>query len=141
MNLVSSIDEIRSPTYGASMAKYFTTTVLGRRIELPGTIRSIREALPEKQRAEFEREAEHAGADEIAGVLARWALRTPQAYDPDEEELIARLKSGDFSGVHVADESGEDTWLNRLADQAVSEGTTGSVSIGGMAELLRTRRT
>ncbi len=87
------------------MAKTFTTTVGGRTVELPGTIHAIREALPEEQRAEFEREAEQAGADEISGVLARWALRTPQAYDPDEEALVARLKAGDFSGVRFDDES------------------------------------
>ncbi|WP_372409663.1 hypothetical protein [Streptomyces luteireticuli] len=90
------------------MAKTFTTTIGGRRVELPGTIRSIREVLPEEQRAEFEQEAEQAGADEIGGVLARWALRTPQAYDPDEEALIARLKAGDLSGLHFADGSDDE---------------------------------
>ncbi|GHC48756.1 hypothetical protein [Streptomyces cinnamoneus] len=89
------------------MAKTFTTTIGGRTVELPGTINSIREALPAPLRAEFEREAEQAGADEISGVLARWALRTPQAHDPEEEALIARLKAGDFSGVHFDDESGD----------------------------------
>ncbi|MGW1198724.1 hypothetical protein ACWD4B_23240 [Streptomyces sp. NPDC002536] len=67
------------------MAKTFTTTIGGRTVELPGTIHAIREALPVEQRAEFEREAEQAGADEISGVLARWALRTPQAHDPEED--------------------------------------------------------
>ncbi|MFF4532763.1 hypothetical protein ACFY1P_26270 [Streptomyces sp. NPDC001407] len=89
------------------MAKTFTTTIGGRAVELPGTIHAIREALPAQQREEFAHEAEQAGADEISGVLARWALRTPQAHDPDEEALVARLKAGDFSGVHFDDESDE----------------------------------
>lgn len=89
------------------MAKTFTTTIGGRTVELPGTIHAIREALPAEQRAEFEREAEQAGADEISGVLARWALRTPQAHDPEEDALIARLKAGDFSGVRFDDETDE----------------------------------
>ncbi|MFF4530446.1 hypothetical protein ACFY1P_14340 [Streptomyces sp. NPDC001407] len=89
------------------MAKTFTTTIGGRTVELPGTIRTIREALPAEQREEFEREAEQAGADEISGVLARWALRTPQAHDPEEEALIARLKAGDLSGVRFDDEDDE----------------------------------
>ncbi|WKK21875.1 hypothetical protein QZH56_24000 [Streptomyces olivoreticuli] len=89
------------------MAKTFTTTIGGRTVELPGTIRTIREALPAERREEFEREAEQAGADGISGVLARWALRTPQAHDPGEEALITRLKGGDFSGVRFDDETGE----------------------------------
>ncbi|MGW1075456.1 hypothetical protein [Streptomyces sp. NPDC002537] len=89
------------------MAEMFTTTIGGRIVELPGTIHTIREALPTDQREEFEGEAEQAGADGISGVLARWALRTPQAYDPEEEALIARLKAGDFSGVRFDDGTGE----------------------------------
>lgn len=39
--------------------------------------------------------------------------------------------------VHRIAEDAEGAWLNRLADEAESEGTEGSVSLGEMAALLR----
>ncbi|MFI5621620.1 hypothetical protein [Streptomyces sp. NPDC051567] len=90
------------------MAKTLRTTLSsGQRVELPGTIRTIRAALDPDQVAEFIAEVEDAGADEIPGILARWALRTPGAYDPGEEEQIARIRAGDLSGLVYADEADE----------------------------------
>ncbi|MEV7019851.1 hypothetical protein [Streptomyces sp. NPDC093991] len=37
-------------------------------------------------------------------------------------------------------EEAEEAWLNRLADEAESEGLEGAVSLEGMAALLRTGR-
>ncbi|MER5769882.1 hypothetical protein [Streptomyces sp. NPDC001985] len=94
------------------MRKTFSTTVNGRKVELPGTIHSIREVLPPGMVEQFIGEIEHAGADEIPGVLARWALRTPQAQDLAEEEQIARIRAGDLSGLHF-DDSGDDSYRSR----------------------------
>ncbi|GAA2247182.1 hypothetical protein GCM10010232_38010 [Streptomyces amakusaensis] len=88
----------------ADTAKTLTTTLSdGRQVELPGTIRTIRQALDPELAAEFVREAEDAGVGELPGVLARWALRTPQAHDPGEEEQIARIRAGDMTGLLYAD--------------------------------------
>ncbi|WP_406296790.1 hypothetical protein OG948_14395 [Embleya sp. NBC_00888] len=81
-----------------------TTHIGGREVTLPGTIADIREALPEALRADFEREIESVSADELFGVMASWALRTPQAHDPDEDALVERLKAGDMTGMKYADE-------------------------------------
>ncbi|OPC77702.1 hypothetical protein B4N89_35975 [Embleya scabrispora] len=49
----------------------------GEEVEPPGTIAGIRQALTsDAERAEFEREVENIGADEMFGVPAKWALRT-----------------------------------------------------------------
>ncbi|MER7048334.1 hypothetical protein [Streptomyces jumonjinensis] len=88
------------------MAKTWTTTLSdGRQVELPGTIRAIREALDAESAAAFMEEAENAGADELPGILARWALRTPQAEDPGEEEQMARIRAGDMAGLIYADQA------------------------------------
>ncbi|WP_153484754.1 hypothetical protein [Streptomyces katsurahamanus] len=86
------------------MAKTLTTTLSdGRQVELPGTIRTIRSALSPDLAEEFTREVEDAGADELPGVLARWALRTPEAHDSGEEEQIARIRAGETAGLIYAD--------------------------------------
>ncbi|WP_406399885.1 hypothetical protein [Streptomyces uncialis] len=89
------------------MAKSFTTTIGGSKVELPGTIRTIREALAPELVDAFTEDVEDAGPDEVPGVLARWALRTPQAHDPGEEEQVARILDGDTSGLVYADEGDE----------------------------------
>jgi hypothetical protein len=92
------------------VAKPIMTTIRGQRVRLPSTIAEISAALPEADRAEFEREACNATVDELFGVLARWALRTPQAHDPDEDALIERLRAGDFTGITPAEEIFDDTY-------------------------------
>ncbi|MEU0939328.1 MULTISPECIES: hypothetical protein [unclassified Embleya] len=82
----------------------FRTHIAGREVALPGTIADIREALPETDRADFVREIESASADELFGLMASWALRTPEAHDPDEDALVERLKTGDMTGMTYADE-------------------------------------
>ncbi|MER7050050.1 hypothetical protein [Streptomyces jumonjinensis] len=90
----------------ANTEKTLTTTLSdGCQVELPGTIRTIRQALDPEMAAEFIREAEDAGIGELPGVLARWALRTPQAHDPGEEEQIARIRAGDMTGLIHADQT------------------------------------
>ncbi|MCX4661358.1 hypothetical protein [Streptomyces uncialis] len=89
------------------MAKSFTTTIGGSKVELPGTIRTIREALAPELVDAFIEDVEDAGPDEVPGVLARWALRTPQAHDPGEEEQVACILDGDTSGLVYADEGDE----------------------------------
>ncbi|MFD5557785.1 hypothetical protein ACFWIA_28590 [Streptomyces sp. NPDC127068] len=88
------------------LAKTLSTTLSdGRRVELPGTIRTIRQALDPELADEFTHEVENVGVDELPGVLARWALRTPQAHDPGEEEQVARIRAGDMTGLIHADQA------------------------------------
>jgi hypothetical protein len=96
---------------GVVKERVLRTRVRGEVVELPGTIAGIREALAnEAEQEEFEREVENVGADEMFGVLAKWALRTPQAYDPDEEALVERLKAGDLTGMIPAEDLGDDAY-------------------------------
>ncbi|MFE7132005.1 hypothetical protein ACFVIM_14190 [Streptomyces sp. NPDC057638] len=90
------------------MPKELVTTLSdGRRVHLPATIRTIREALPPDLHRDFTEDVENAGPDEIPGVLARWALRTPQAHDPGEDAEIARIRAGDTSGLIFLDQDDE----------------------------------
>jgi hypothetical protein len=79
--------------------------------ELPSTIPGIRDALPEDQRAEFDRQVNATGAGDLPALLARWAMHIPSQQDAEEEALVARLRAGDFSGVTFVDET-NDAWRN-----------------------------
>jgi hypothetical protein len=80
-------------------------------VELPSTISGIRDALPENEREEFDRQVNATGAGDLPSLLARWAMQIPSEQDGEEEALVARLRAGDFSDVTFADET-DDAWRN-----------------------------
>ncbi|MBO0652973.1 hypothetical protein J1792_09265 [Streptomyces triculaminicus] len=90
-------------------AKSFVMHMTGGPVELPSTILGIREALPERQRDEFNAEVEHAEAADLPLLLARWAMRIPAEQDAAEADVVDRVKAGDFSGVTFDNES-DDAW-------------------------------
>lgn len=74
------------------MAKTHTMYMAGGPVEVPGTIKGIREALPEDQRAQFTAEVENAGFDELREVLTRWSMQVPTENDVAEEAMYRRLQ-------------------------------------------------
>ncbi|MFC9067950.1 MULTISPECIES: hypothetical protein [Streptomyces] len=77
----------------------WVTYVGGERVELPASIDGIRAALPETERADFEREVGSAAAQDLPRVLGHWALRTHPEAVREMEETFAALEAGDYSGV------------------------------------------
>ncbi|MYS82758.1 hypothetical protein [Embleya scabrispora] len=78
------------------------THVRGKAVVLPDTLDGIREALPEERRAEFDRVIGSTPLRQIAQVaLMEFAL--PEEAHEESLEQIARLRAGDFSGLHNAD--------------------------------------
>ncbi|MGV9311260.1 hypothetical protein ACWDR0_03585 [Streptomyces sp. NPDC003691] len=88
--------------------QHLTMHMTGGTVQVPATIRGVREALPGELRARFTAEIEATPADRLGVVLARWAMSIPTAHDEAEEALVARLRSGDFSGVTFAEDLGDD---------------------------------
>ncbi|MFE7131705.1 hypothetical protein ACFVIM_12655 [Streptomyces sp. NPDC057638] len=89
---------------------YLTMHMTGGPIQVPATIRQVREALPDELRAQFTAEIESAAADQLPFTLVRWAMTIPTEHDDAEEALLARVRAGDFSGVTFADELGDDEY-------------------------------
>lgn len=89
--------------YRGPMHPTLKTHVNGELVELPGTIAAVREALPVEEREAFTAEAETTPADQLVGVLARWALRG-SAADDEDDEVFARLERGDHTGCVPADD-------------------------------------
>lgn len=79
-------------------------------VRLPATIRGVREALPEEERAAFTAEIENAAADELRTVLVRWAMNIPTEHDDAERALVERIRSGDLSGVTFAEDLDDDEY-------------------------------
>ncbi|MFI5944647.1 hypothetical protein ACIBCB_30995 [Streptomyces uncialis] len=87
-----------------------TMYMTGGPVTVPSTIRGVREALPESERAEFTAEIENVSADELQMTLMRWVMRIPTPHDEAEEALAERLAAGDLTGVTFADELGDDEY-------------------------------
>lgn len=81
------------------------TTVRGRRVEFPGTIDDIRASLPAEQRAEFDREIGAAPIMDVPLIAFRWSY-PPEAREEDDE-IVARIKAGEFAGVTYLDVDGD----------------------------------
>lgn len=69
---------------------------------------------------------DRARRDETPTIITRRGKEEAVLVDIDEYRRLRRLA-----------EHSEEAWLNRLADEAEAEGTTGSVSLEEMAALLR----
>ncbi|MCO5966858.1 type II toxin-antitoxin system Phd/YefM family antitoxin [Actinoallomurus soli] len=69
---------------------------------------------------------DRARRDEIPTIITRRGKQEAVVLDINEYE---RLR-------HIAEQA-EETWLNKLADEAEAEGTEGSVSLEEMAAILR----
>jgi hypothetical protein len=80
----------------------WTTYIRGERMQIPATIAGIRAMLPEEKAAEFDAEIEATPAPQLTTVLARWAL--PAEAIEEDDEVVARLRAGDFSGCVPAAE-------------------------------------
>ncbi|MFL6052492.1 MAG: type II toxin-antitoxin system Phd/YefM family antitoxin [Actinoallomurus sp.] len=72
---------------------------------------------------------DRARRDETPTIITRRGKQEAVVLDINEYE---RLR-------HIAEQA-EEVWLNKLADEAESEGTEGSVSLEEMAAILRTHR-
>ncbi|MEO3976371.1 hypothetical protein [Streptomyces sp. CAU 1734] len=83
---------------------HLTMYMTGGPVRVPGTIRGVREALPEEVRAAFTAEIEDAPAEELRTVLVRWAMNIPTEHDAAEEAVIERVRAGDFTGVTFAED-------------------------------------
>ncbi|MGW1993377.1 hypothetical protein [Embleya sp. NPDC001921] len=78
------------------------THVRGKTIVLPDTLDEIRANLPEERREEFDRVIGSTPLRQIAQV-ALFDFALPDEAHEEDEEQIARLRAGDFSGLHNAD--------------------------------------
>ncbi|POM26185.1 hypothetical protein BTM25_05740 [Actinomadura rubteroloni] len=83
--------------------------------------------------------------ESMADVRAHLADVIDRARREDTPTIITRrgrqeavvLDVQEYRRLREVAESAEEAWLNRLADEAESEGTEGSVSLEEMAALLR----
>ncbi|MCM2424289.1 hypothetical protein [Streptomyces sp. RKAG293] len=80
----------------------WTTHIRGERVEIPATIEGIRATLPAADVDAFDAEIAHTPAQDLHRVLARWAL--PAAAIAEDDDALARLRAGDFSGCVSQDE-------------------------------------
>jgi prevent-host-death family protein len=71
---------------------------------------------------------DRAHRDEVPTIITRRGKQEAVVIDIDEYQRLRALA-----------EQAEDAWLNRLADEAESEGIEGSVSLEEMAAALRDR--
>ncbi|GAA1928304.1 hypothetical protein GCM10009716_40170 [Streptomyces sodiiphilus] len=82
----------------------FRTRVRGEAVEVPATITGIRATLRDEEIEHFNEEIERTPAAELPRVLAYWALLHTGAHEEDEE-IVERLRRGDFSGCVPAEEA------------------------------------
>ncbi|WP_445401295.1 hypothetical protein ACSMX9_08525 [Streptomyces sp. LE64] len=83
---------------------YLTMYMTGGPVRVPATIGAMREALPDGLRERFIAEIESAPADQLQFTLVRWVMNIPTPHDAAEEELLGRVRSGDFSPVTFAED-------------------------------------
>ncbi|WP_445401291.1 hypothetical protein ACSMX9_08515 [Streptomyces sp. LE64] len=81
------------------------TVIGGQAVDLPASLDGIRAALPEEQREAFDREVGAAPIADVPLIAARWSL--PQEAHDEEEEMLRRLRDGDFSGFSDVDDAAE----------------------------------
>jgi hypothetical protein len=80
-------------------AATWTTYIGDEKVQLPATIDGIRAALPgDADRVAFDAEVSRTPGQELHQVLARWALATRPDAQQADDELVERLRAGDFSG-------------------------------------------
>ncbi|WP_329028146.1 hypothetical protein [Streptomyces sp. NBC_00690] len=79
-------------------------------VAVPATIRGVREALSEEERAKFIDEIENTPAGDLATVLIRWAMSIPTEHDDEERALVERVRAGDFTGVTFVEDLGDDEY-------------------------------
>ncbi|MEU0989196.1 hypothetical protein [Streptomyces sp. NPDC005953] len=104
-------DSARKDRLGTRMAGHQQTMYMeGGPVQVPATIRGVREALPEALRDEFIHEIENAPADQLQFTLGRWAMNIPTENDAAEEALLSRVRSGDFTGVTFVEDLGDDEY-------------------------------
>ncbi|MFF3378481.1 type II toxin-antitoxin system Phd/YefM family antitoxin [Streptomyces sp. NPDC002680] len=83
--------------------------------------------------------------ESMADVRSHLAHVIDRARREDTPTIITRRGKQEAVVIDIQEyqrlrESAEEAWLNRLADEAESEGTEGSVSLEEMAALLRARQ-
>ncbi|MER6914545.1 hypothetical protein ABT354_22970 [Streptomyces sp. NPDC000594] len=86
------------------MTQTLTMYTTGGPVEVPATIRGVREALPAELRATFTAEAETTAVGDLPMLLARWLMKAPTGYEAEEDALVARVREGDFTGVTFPDD-------------------------------------
>jgi len=89
---------------------YLTMHMTGGAVQVPATIRGVRDALPDAERAKFTDEIENTPAEDLATVLVRWAMSIPTEYDEAEEALVERVQAGDFTGITFVEDLGDDEY-------------------------------
>ncbi|MFE3205469.1 hypothetical protein ACWGR4_43480 [Embleya sp. NPDC055664] len=74
------------------MPATFKTHIGGAVVELPATVRTIRESLPEEWHKEFNEAVEDCPANELFALLAKWALKPTTAEEEDRAvfEMLER---------------------------------------------------
>ncbi|MFE4664009.1 hypothetical protein ACFRI7_09150 [Streptomyces sp. NPDC056716] len=90
--------------------EHLTMHMTGGAVQVPSTIRGVRESLPEELRAEFTADIENAPADQLRFTLLRWAMNIPTEHDETEEDLAGRVRSGDTTGITFAEDLGDDAY-------------------------------
>lgn len=83
-------------------AATWRTHIDGREVEIPATIEGIRAIVPEGDVEKYDAQVRHTPAQDLHKVLARWAL--PQEAADEDDAVVARLRSGDFSGCVPQDD-------------------------------------
>ncbi|MFE2046408.1 hypothetical protein ACFXAZ_36940 [Streptomyces sp. NPDC059477] len=71
------------------MAEPPRTWVNGREVDVPNTIPTIRDALPQERRADFDQAVDTAGVHEIHAVMRHWMLEA--IPDPEADAIEDRL--------------------------------------------------
>lgn len=66
--------------------------------------------------------------------------RTPTIITRRDKQEAVVIGIQEYQRLHQLAEDTEEAWLNRMADEAESEGTEGSVSLEEMAVLLHSRQ-
>ncbi|MEV0261475.1 hypothetical protein AB0I49_09030 [Streptomyces sp. NPDC050617] len=84
-------------------AATWTTRVGGQPMEIPATIEGIRATLGTADAEAYDAEIGRTPAQDLHRVLARWAL--PAEAEEEDDAIVARLKTGDFSGCTSQDNS------------------------------------
>ncbi|MEO3753594.1 hypothetical protein [Streptomyces sp. B6B3] len=77
----------------------------GEMIDLPATIDGIAASLPQERRQTFLDEAHAAPASELQLILGHWSLETRPDIRAADDEIFARLETGDFADCVPLDDT------------------------------------